>query len=168
MTLNARERQPPVPVADQAHSGRHKQTAHQRSIDSDRQRHAQTQRLHQNHVRRRKAQAHYHHNDRRAGNNTTTALQTERDRGRVIARLPERLLHTRKQENLIVHRQAKERTEEQNGAGGLNKAQRREIQQLVQEAILEDDDQRAIAGQNGERIHDNRLERQDYRAEEQQ
>src|SRR5712692_563758 len=50
MTLDSREREPPVEVSEETHGSGNEQSAHEGGIECDGQRHSQTERLDQYHV----------------------------------------------------------------------------------------------------------------------
>ena len=76
------------------------------------------------------------------------------------------LLHPREQEHLVVHRQPEQDAEQDHGLGRLDETQRLEPEQRGQVAVLEDPDQRTEAGDDRERVHDQRLGRQHHRPQE--
>ena len=107
MALHASKWQPPVPISQQAHRRWDQQAAHQGRVDDNGEGHAQAERLDQDHIGGGKAGADDNDDDSRAGNNAPAALQSQRHSTRIVARLPECLLHTREQEYFIIHGEAK-------------------------------------------------------------
>ena len=76
------------------------------------------------------------------------------------------LLHPRQQEDLVVHRQPEQDAEQDHRLGRLDEPERLEAERRRQVAVLEDPDQRAEAGHDRQRVHDQRLGRQHDRAQQ--
>ena len=71
------------------------------------------------------------------------------------------------QQNLVVHRKPEEHAEHDQRDRRLDRAGR-EPEPARQVPLLKDPHQRAIRGGDGEEIHDDRLERQEHRAEKEE
>src|SRR5882724_599835 len=78
------------------------------------------------------------------------------------------LSHTGQEEDLIVHGETKEHTEEKNGDETINKGGCSKSQQTLEVSLLEDKHQRPICSTDREPVHDDGFERQHYRAKCQQ
>ncbi len=109
---------------------------------------------------------HEDHDERRGGDDPAAPLHPAGDRLGVVAGPVPDLLHPRQQEDLVVHRQAEQDAEQDDRLGGLDEAERLEAERRRQVAVLEDPDEGPEAGHDRQRVHDQRLGRQDDRAEQ--
>ena len=90
------------------------------------------------------------------------------DRRRVVAGPPIRLLDPREQQDLVVHRQPEDHAEHDDRVAGDGVAERLEVEQVREVALLEDPDEGPEAGGDREQGHDHGLDRDDDRAEQQE
>ena len=159
-------RHPPVPVAQQAHRGRHEERPDDARVEGHRDGHAQSDRLDQDDVGERERAGHDHDDEGGGGHDPAAPLEAAGDRlGVVPGPIPD-LLHPGQEEDLVVHRQPEQDAEQDDRLGRLDVAQRLEPQDRRQVAVLEDPDQRPERGHDRERVHDQRLGRQDDRSKQ--
>ena len=108
------------------------------------------------------------HDQRRAGDHAGRPGQAVGDGRRVVTRAPVRLLDARQEQDLVVHRQPDQDREHDDRVARDGVAERLEVQQLVEVALLEDPDQGAEARREREQRHHDGLDRDGERAEQQE
>ena len=161
-------RHPPVPVAEETHGGRYEEGPHDGRVERDGYRHAEAERLDEHDLREDERAGHDDHDEGRARDDPAAALEPACDRRAVVGAGVIGLLHAAEQEDLVVHRQAEQDAEEDDRLGRLHVAQRLEADQRRQVPVLEDPHQRTEAGDDREAVHDQRLERQHHRPQQQE
>ena len=157
---------PPVPVAEQTHRGWHEERPDDRRVEGDRDGHAEAHRLDEHDLGERERAGDQDHDQGRAGHDAPAPLQTAGHRLAVVAGPVVDLLHAAEQEDLVVHGQPEEDTEQDHRQRRLHESQRLEAERRREVAVLEDPDQGAEAGQDREPVHDERLGRQHHRAQQ--
>ena len=100
------------------------------------------------------------------GHDPPAPLEAAGDRLGVVAGPVPGLLHPGQEEDLVVHREAEQDAEEDDRLGRLDEAEGLEAEEGREVALLEDPDQGPEAGADRKGVHDERLGRQDRRAEE--
>ena len=76
------------------------------------------------------------------------------------------LLDPAEQEDVVVHAQAEQDREEEDRDPGLDRRGLLEAEQIRADTLLEDQDHQAVGRTHGKQVEDDRLERQDDRAED--
>ena len=153
-------------MAEEAHRGRDEEGTHDGRVQGDGDGHAQAERLDEHDVGERERGRNDDHDERRTGHDPAAPFQSAGHRLGVVAGPVPDLLHPGQQEDLVVHGQAEQDAEQDDRQGRLHEAKWLESEQGRQVAVLEDPDQRPEARRERERVHEQRLGRQDDRAQE--
>ena len=105
------------------------------------------------------------HDQRRRRHDAAGALEPVRDRRRVVgARVPH-LAHPRDEEDLVVHREAEQRREQERRDPPLDLRVAVQPDRVVADAEPEDDHERPVARADREQVQADRLERQQHGTE---
>ena len=158
-------RQVPVPVAEQFHGGRHDDRPHHGRVDEDGDREAEAHLLEHDHLARGHAAEHADHDRGRAGDDAGGAADAVAHGLARVAGLVVALLDAAEQEHLVVHREAEEQGEEHERHPGLDALHLGEAQETGADALLEDQHQQPVGGADAQEVHEDRLHRDDDRAE---
>ena len=153
-------------MAEQAHRGGHEERPHDGRVEGHGDRHPDPKRLDEDDVRKGEGAGDDHDDERRRRHDPAAPLEAAGDCLLVVARPIPDLLHPRQEKDLVVHRQAEQDAEEDDGLGRLDEAERLEAEQRREVAILEDPDKGAEARDDRQGVHDERLGRQDHRPKE--
>ena len=108
------------------------------------------------------------HDQGRPGDHAGRPGQALGHRRGVVAGPPVGLLDPRQEEDLVVHRQPEDHAEHDDRVAGDGVADRREVEDVAEVALLEDPDERPEAGADREQGHDHGLDRDRDRPEEQE
>ncbi len=123
------------------------------------------QALDDDHVRQAERREDGDHDQSRAGDDAAGSREPIGHGPARVAGPPVRLLDTRQQQHLVVHRQAEDHAEHQDRDDRDREAGRREAEHARQVAVLEDPDERPEAGGQRQQGHDHCLDRQHHRSE---
>jgi hypothetical protein len=93
------------------------------------------------------------------------ALEPACHRKAVVLAAQPLLLDAAEEKDLVVHREAEEDAEHQDGDEAVNHAGALEPQQILEVAPLEDEDQHPIGGADREHVHQDGLQWEQRRAE---
>src|ERR1700680_103219 len=158
-------RRPPVGSAEQSHQRGDDQGSYQRCIHDDRHGHADTDRFDGNDAGEREGEEDAGHDRRGAGHEAAAALEAVGDRRAIVAGAMPRLLHSREQEHLVVHREAEDDAEQQHRDRRVKRTGG-EAEDRREMTLFEDPHQRAEGGAERERVHQHRFERKHHRPEQ--
>ena len=130
---------------EQAHHCRHDECANEGGIDDHRDRHPDADGLDGHDAREREGEEDAGHDRRRTGDQAPAAFESVGDGRAVVAGANPRLLHSRKQEHLVVHGQPEDDAEEQHRDGRIEWAGR-EAEKAREMSLIEHPDERAEGG----------------------
>ena len=160
-------RQPPVPLAEQAHRRRDDQQPHERRVEQDRDAEPRAELLQRRRAGDDEREEDRHHHERGARDDPRRPNEPFRDGALVVAVLEPALAHARQQEHLVVHREAEGHREHERRNDRLHVAGR-VVPGPVEPAPLEHGDEHAVRGADAEQVHQHRFERQEHAAQQEQ
>src|SRR6478736_6610419 len=133
----------PVPPAEQVHDRRHEHRPQDEGVDEDRAREAEADELDDAVVAEHESAEDRDHDDRRRRDDAAGLPLTDRNRAAVVVGVYPLFVHAAYQEYLVVHRQAEQDREEQDGSECLDRATFADAQHLGAPAPLEDRNDKA-------------------------
>ena len=160
--------QVPVPLPQQTHRGRQEDGPDDRGVEEDGHGEAQAKLADDDQAEGHEDGEDHDHDGRRAGDRAGRLGDAPSHRAMGVQAAVVPLLDPREDEHLVVHRQAEEDGEDEDGHPVLDDLAGSHAERAAEEPVLEDEDQDAVGRPRGEQVQHDRLERDDQRAEDRQ
>src|ERR671919_1729436 len=145
-------REVPVPVAEELHRRRQEYGADDGGVDEYGGGESDPELLEEEHRERGEDREHADHDDSRAGDNAGRRLDPVRDRGvgreATVVALPD----AAEDEDVVVHREAEEDHEQEQGHDRVDAAGGVEAEEALSEPVLEDEHEHAVGGGDREDV----------------
>src|SRR5918997_33409 len=156
---------PPVPVAEDTHGGRDEEDADDGGVHEDGDGQAEADGLGEYDTGKREGAGDDDDDRGCRGDDAGGRDEALGDARRVRVAVLVGLADAGEQEDLVVHRDPEDRAEHEYGERRVHEAQRREVQQAREVAVLEDEDDGAVAGGEAQDVDDDGLQGEQDRAE---